>query len=30
MLAKYGDIWMRTHNERLVFGIPVYNCTYRR
>lgn len=30
MLAKYGDIWIRRHNDFLVFGVPVYNCCYLR
>ncbi|KAL1380286.1 hypothetical protein pipiens_003596 [Culex pipiens pipiens] len=29
-LVKYGDIWTKVHNERLVVGIPVFNCTYKR
>uniref|UniRef100_A0A1Q3G226 Uncharacterized protein n=1 Tax=Culex tarsalis TaxID=7177 RepID=A0A1Q3G226_CULTA len=29
-LVKYGDIWTKVHNERLIVGIPVFNCTYKR
>ncbi|XP_037035195.1 uncharacterized protein LOC119073700 [Bradysia coprophila] len=28
MLAKFGDIWIKRHNDMLVFGVPVYNCCY--
>lgn len=30
MLVRYGDIWLRKHNERLVIGVPVFNCTFKR
>ncbi|XP_058836809.1 uncharacterized protein LOC131693194 [Topomyia yanbarensis] len=29
-LVKYGDIWTKVHNEQLVIGFPVFNCTYKR
>ncbi|XP_053687241.1 uncharacterized protein LOC128736778 [Sabethes cyaneus] len=29
-LVKYGDVWMKVHNEQLVLGFPVFNCTYKR
>ncbi|XP_058457812.1 uncharacterized protein LOC131434750 [Malaya genurostris] len=29
-LVKYGDIWIKVHNEQLVVGIPIFNCTYKR
>lgn len=30
MLARYGDVWRRAHRDRLVIGVPVFNCTYKR
>lgn len=30
VLVQYGNIWMRTHNNRLVIGIPIFNATYQR
>lgn len=30
MLARYGDVWWRAHRDRLVIGVPVFNCTYKR
>lgn len=30
MMSKYGDIWIRSHNDKLVLGIPIYNCTFKR
>lgn len=29
-LVRYGDIWTKLHNEKLVIGIPVLNCTYKQ
>ena len=29
-LIKYGDIWTKIYNERLVIGVPILNCTYKR
>ncbi|XP_055528653.1 uncharacterized protein LOC129720847 [Wyeomyia smithii] len=29
-LVKYGDVWIKVHNEQLVLGIPIFNCTYKR
>jgi hypothetical protein len=29
-LIRYGDIWTRTHNGRLVIGVPLFNCTHER
>lgn len=29
-LVKYGDVWTKVHNELLVIGVPVFNCTYKR
>ncbi|XP_029726147.1 uncharacterized protein LOC109621675 [Aedes albopictus] len=29
-LVKYGDVWTKVHNDRLVIGVPVFNCTYKR
>lgn len=30
MLAKFGDTWIKRHNDMLVLGVPVYNCCYIR
>lgn len=30
ILAKYGDIWMRNVNGKIVIGIPIYNCSFER
>ncbi|KFB48324.1 AGAP005720-PA-like protein [Anopheles sinensis] len=29
-LVRYGDVWSRVHNDRLVIGVPLFNCTYKR
>ncbi|CAO1331720.1 unnamed protein product [Diamesa tonsa] len=29
-LVKYGDIWTKVCNDKLVIGIPILNCTYKR
>ncbi|XP_041772852.1 uncharacterized protein LOC121594045 [Anopheles merus] len=29
-LVRYGEVWQKIHNDRLLIGVPVYNCTYRR
>ncbi|XP_050093109.1 uncharacterized protein LOC126576066 isoform X2 [Anopheles aquasalis] len=29
-LVRYGEVWKRIHNDRLVIGVPLYNCTYER
>ncbi|XP_062552446.1 uncharacterized protein LOC134217653 [Armigeres subalbatus] len=29
-LVKYGDVWTKVHNDLLVIGVPVFNCTYKR
>ncbi|KAJ6633638.1 hypothetical protein Bhyg_17381 [Pseudolycoriella hygida] len=28
ILAKFGDTWIKRHNNMLVLGVPVYNCSY--
>lgn len=30
MMARYGDVWTRVHAGRMVIGVPVYNCTFKR
>lgn len=29
-LIRYGEIFTRAHNDKLVIGVPVLNCTYKR
>uniref|UniRef100_A0AAG5D2C7 Uncharacterized protein n=1 Tax=Anopheles atroparvus TaxID=41427 RepID=A0AAG5D2C7_ANOAO len=29
-LVRYGELWKRIHNDRLVIGVPLFNCTYKR
>lgn len=29
ILARYGDVWMKNVNGKLVIGVPVYNCSIR-
>ncbi|XP_050074245.1 uncharacterized protein LOC126561918 [Anopheles maculipalpis] len=29
-LVRYGDVWKKIHNDRLLIGVPLYNCTYKR
>uniref|UniRef100_A0A182K1V9 TAFH domain-containing protein n=1 Tax=Anopheles christyi TaxID=43041 RepID=A0A182K1V9_9DIPT len=29
-LVRYGEVWQKIHNDRLLIGVPVYNCTYKR
>ncbi|XP_059615642.1 uncharacterized protein LOC132261102 [Phlebotomus argentipes] len=29
-LVKYGEVWLKLHNDRIVFGIPIFNTTYSR
>uniref|UniRef100_A0A1B0DR57 Uncharacterized protein n=1 Tax=Phlebotomus papatasi TaxID=29031 RepID=A0A1B0DR57_PHLPP len=29
-LVKYGEVWAKFHNDRIVFGIPIFNTTYTR
>ncbi|XP_053674470.1 uncharacterized protein LOC128724774 [Anopheles nili] len=29
-LVRYGAIWKKIHNERLLIGVPLYNCSYKR
>ncbi|XP_055621370.1 uncharacterized protein LOC129765269 [Toxorhynchites rutilus septentrionalis] len=29
-LVKYGDAWIKVHNELIVVGFPVFNCTDTR
>ena len=29
-LVKYGDVWQKVHNDKLIVGVPVFNCTYTR
>uniref|UniRef100_A0A182IV27 Uncharacterized protein n=1 Tax=Anopheles atroparvus TaxID=41427 RepID=A0A182IV27_ANOAO len=28
-LVRYGELWKRIHNDRLVIGVPLFNCTYK-
>uniref|UniRef100_A0A182LSC9 Uncharacterized protein n=1 Tax=Anopheles culicifacies TaxID=139723 RepID=A0A182LSC9_9DIPT len=29
-LVRYGALWKKIHNDRLLIGVPLYNCTYKR
>ncbi|XP_052893558.1 uncharacterized protein LOC128301225 [Anopheles moucheti] len=29
-LVRYGELWQKIHNDRLLIGVPLYNCTYKR
>ncbi|GAB0096285.1 hypothetical protein DMENIID0001_117710 [Sergentomyia squamirostris] len=29
-LVKYGEVWVKFHNDRIILGIPVFNTTYTR
>ncbi|XP_053662059.1 uncharacterized protein LOC128711217 [Anopheles marshallii] len=29
-LVRYGEVWKKIHNDRLLIGVPLYNCTYKR
>uniref|UniRef100_A0A182NIC1 Uncharacterized protein n=1 Tax=Anopheles dirus TaxID=7168 RepID=A0A182NIC1_9DIPT len=29
-LVRYGALWMKVHNDQLLIGVPLYNCTYKR
>ncbi|XP_058055058.1 uncharacterized protein LOC131206501 [Anopheles bellator] len=29
-LVRYGEVWRRIHNDRLVIGVPLYNRTFKR
>uniref|UniRef100_A0A182SEL2 Uncharacterized protein n=1 Tax=Anopheles maculatus TaxID=74869 RepID=A0A182SEL2_9DIPT len=29
-LVRYGEVWQKIHNDRLLIGVPLYNCTYKR
>lgn len=30
ILAKYGNMWIRNTNNKIILGIPVYNCSFER